>query len=125
MSDFTKSFAVTIPANGNVNSPVMIATPLGDADVQQIYLTFAPGCAGLVGVAIYAGGSPAYPNDQGRYFVFDDFTLIQDVSNQITTGQWSIVGYNTDVFDHTVQVIYQANYVAASPGTFATGPVSV
>lgn len=125
MSDFTQSIAVTIPAGTTAANPYTQQTPLGDCDVQSITLTFPPGCAGLVGATINAAGSPAYPNQPGQYFVFDDYIFEQTVSRQIQSGQWSVTGYNTDTNNHTVQVIFQANYIAAPPGGFSTPLVSL
>jgi hypothetical protein len=125
MSDFTKVYEIDFPAGNGSPEYAQLDTPLGLADVQEILITFPPGCAGLVGIQIRAGGSPAFPNDDGSYFVFDDYTLVQSVANQIKTGQWTVAGYNSDYIDHVVQVIYMANNVVYGPSISSSQPVSL
>ena len=112
MSDFTKVFDIQVPAGNSVATLLDTPLNLGLCTVERFFITFPPGCVGLVGVAIYAGGSPAYPNQQNAYFAFDDYTYKQDISSQINSGQWDIVAYNLDYLNHTIQIIAQADYVS-------------
>jgi hypothetical protein len=42
---------------------------------------------------------------------------VQEVANQINSGDWSILAYNIDYFDHTLQVVVKCdNITAASLG---------
>jgi hypothetical protein len=75
-----------------------------------------PGPAGLVGFAIYGGGSQIFPQQNDTWFIFDDYVYDQAVSNQIDSGQWAIVAYNLDVFDHTLQFYFYTNNISYSPG---------
>lgn len=123
MSDTVASFDITVPAGSVNQSPT--DTPLGDSDVQDIIVVVPPGPAGNLGFQIWAGGSPAYPSESSQFFVFDDYTLVQEVSNQITTGQWAIAAYNNDTFDHTIRVYYRFNYLRGSPSPSLGSPVGL
>lgn len=125
MSDFTKVYDITVPAGNAVQALQDTPLNLGLCVVERFFVTFPPGCVGLVGVSIFAGGSPAYPNQQGGFFAFDGYTYEQDVSNQINSGQWDIVAYNLDYLDHTIQVIAQADYTSNLLGTSMSSVVSV
>ena len=125
MSDSTYVVGLSIPAGNGVATYSVFKTPLGDSNVEEIQISFPPGCNGLVGAKIYAGGASAYPNDPLNYFVFDDYVYIQQVSNQINSGDWSIGLFNTDYVPHIIRVIYKFNYLTSSPGGFTTGAISL
>lgn len=125
MSDFTQIFNIQIPAGSTVQTLLDTPLNLGLCEVERFFITFPSGCAGLVGVSIFAGGSPAYPNQRNKFFAFDDYTYVQDVSNQINSGQWDIVAYNLDYLIHTIQVIAQADYTQNSMFSGASSVVSV
>lgn len=123
MSDAVAAFPIAVPAN--TSSPMFFPCLLGWADVEDILVVVPPGCAGLVGFQIWAGGAPAYPFEQGQYFVFDDYPYDQVVSNQINSGQWGISAYNNDTYQHTLRAYFRYNYVQYSPSLSLGTPVSV
>lgn len=125
MSDFSVAFNFTIPPGAGQTVVTEFDTLLGNCDVTEILITFPPGCAGLVGVAVFAGGSPAYPNQAGQFFTFDDYTYLQEVSNQLNSGQWSLMGYNLDINPHTIQVVYKCNNLVISPTVPVSAPLSL
>jgi hypothetical protein len=115
MSDFTVIGGWSIPAGNGVATWFMEQFPLGNCNVEEFQINFPPGCAGLVGAKIWAGGGPAYPNDQANFFVFDGYTYVQEVSNQINNGDWAIQLYNMDYVPHIVRVLAKCNYLVVSP----------
>jgi hypothetical protein len=115
MSDFTAAFSVTIPAGTTIASPVLVPCNIGIADVESILVVVPAGCAGNVGFQIWAGGTTSYPTSKTQWFIFDDYTFTQEVSNQINSGQWAINAYNVDTFQHVLQVYFKANHVTPSP----------
>lgn len=123
MSDSTASFTITIPPN--TANPQTTKCPLGLSDVQDILVSVPAGCAGNVGFQIWAGGSVAYPLEPSQFFVFDDYVYVQEVSNQIESGQWAIVAFNTDTFPHTLRVYFRYNNIALSPSTSVGLPVGL
>lgn len=125
MSDFMNITDLTVPANTAQATPINQPILLGLCKVDKVQITFPPGCSGLVGAAIYAGGSPAYPNQSNKYLAFDDLTFNQDVANQINSGQWAVVAYNTDVIPHTLQVIFHADYLVQDQSAPSSAPISL
>jgi hypothetical protein len=125
MPDVSYVADLVLPAGNGAQSFNSIDAPLGDSSVRRILLTFPPGCAGLVGVVIFAGGSVAYPINGDKYFVFDDYTYVLEAKGQITSGQWKVVGYNTDYYQHTIQVIFEYDYLIQGPALPSGLPVSI
>ena len=112
------------PGNGSGATSVF-PTPLGPSIVRRILLTFPAGCGGLVGVAVTAGGSTAFPFTAQSFFSFDDYTYAFEVGEQITTGDWGLVTYNKDFILHSVQVVFEYDYLDAGPSAKQQPPVSL
>lgn len=125
MSDAILGFDLALPAGNNSKSVTKFETPLGLANVSQLMCVVPAGCAGLVGFQFWLGGSPVYPRDGTSFFIFDDFTLIIPVTNQVTTGQWEVRAYNQDFFPHTLHMYYQYDYVTGAPVTQSTPLISL
>lgn len=125
MSDFTKVFTFTIPAGNGSTATTAQSLQLPLCTVRRILIVFPPGCVNLVGIHINAGNSPAYPNDRNQFWSFDDYIHIQEVSNQITSGQWGVVGFNSDFNPHTIEIVFEADYVTFSPDLVALSPLAL
>lgn len=111
MADASKAFTIVVQPGSTFNTPVAFALPLGPSIVRRILLTWPPGCGGLVGVQIQAGGSGAFPSNPLTYFVFDDYTYAFDVDNQIDSGVWSVLLYNIDQIGHGIQFVFEYDYL--------------
>lgn len=125
MADTSRIFKPLLTAGNGSFAASVFPTPLGDSIVRRILLTFPPGCGGLVGVAITAGGTAAYPFNPQSYFSFDDYTYGFDVGDQIKTGDWGLVTYNADFMIHSVQVIYEYDYIGVGSNAKQQPPVSL
>ena len=125
MTDAVSTFAVTIQPNTQKTLPRIVDCPLNWSNVTQIILTFPPGCAGLVGAQVRYASNPVYPVGSGNFFVLDDYVLPISVSNQRQGGQWSVAGYNNDVFPHTVTVYFYYDYLAAAQSSNQSGLISL
>lgn len=125
MTDVIKAFSFTIPANGSPSSVFFVDCELGDSNVTKIQVVFPPGCATLVGVRIEHGGSQVYPIDSGTWFIFDDFTVEVEPTDQGTSGQWHVAGYNTDIYPHTIRAYFYYDRVDLSSSSVSSSPVSL
>jgi hypothetical protein len=125
VSDNVLNFAITIPANTAIITPVTTQTPLGICTLVEIKVVIPPGPAGLVGFAINGGGSQIFPQGTDKWFIFDDYVYDQPVDNQINSGQWAVAAYNLDVFDHTLQFYYYTNNIVYSPGPDLSAPIGL
>lgn len=125
MTDAIQAFPLTLPGSGNPNQIFFVPALLGDSNVTQIILTFPAGCAGNVNVRVESGGAQLYPLKPGTWFNFDDYVLVIPVSNQVTTGQWHVAGYNTDFYAHTVTAYFYYDYLAHGASSPASSLVSL
>jgi hypothetical protein len=125
VSDASQIFQVTIPP-GN-GSTVSAYTPIsiGLADVDNCTITWPSGCVGLVGVALLAAKSWAFPVIQNTYMAYDDYVHQIAVTNQIQTGNWGIQAYNADYFAHTITVLMEYDYVTTDVSPSPSLQVSV
>lgn len=57
-----------------------------------------------MGFSIGAAGTPILPVQLGTFIVTNDEVIDWPLENQIDSGGWSLFGYNTGSFDHTVYI---------------------
>lgn len=121
MADASRVFIPAIAPGNGVPHYTLMQCPLGPSIVRRILITWPAGCGGLVFIQIQAGGGYAFPNQINEYLAFDDFTYTFEVSNQITSGDWSIVYYNMDYIGHDPIIVFEFDYLR---GTVTTGSVT-
>lgn len=119
MVDRVQRYDITIPAQ--TLQTALLTTPMKffQGEVTQINVKVPPGPAGNVGIYIAAGGTQYIPRNAGTFVIPDDDDLIYPVTNAIDSGDWALVGYNTDVNDHLIQVEFFVNELPI-PGTVST-----
>lgn len=125
MTDAVQAFTLALSPGGNPSNPVVAQCQLGWSRVGQILINFPPGCSGLVGVQVRYAGNPVYPIGPQSYFVLDSYAIPIAVTNQRPGGQWSIAGYNQDVFSHTVTAYFFFDYLASQSGLDQSGLISL
>lgn len=125
MTDAIAAFPLTIPAGTAKASPIKLQCALGWSRVSQLLVTFPPGCSGFVGVRFLYSDNPVYPIGSSSFFVMDDFTLSIPVTNQKPGGQWSMSGYNTDIYPHTVTGYFYFDYINAAQPASSSGLISL
>lgn len=123
MADAAKVFGVNIAAN--TTNLLQLNHNLGLSVVEKIFITWPPGCSGLVQAIVTYSGTPVYPNQTGQAFLFDDYTLEIDVSNQGNSGAWGVQVNNTDTIPHSLHVMYMFNYWVNSADVSTPQAVSV
>lgn len=101
------SFAVTIPAGTPLAAPTTVNTTFAEGVVEQVDLMVPPGSSGLMGFQLWVLGGQVVPTNLGGYFIWDGRTQSLVLSDLPDSGAWQVVGYNTDIYDHTVYVDYQ------------------
>lgn len=121
MADRIESKKATIPAGTSSLSPVTIAFGFDDGQVDMIDILIPPGPSGLVGFAIVHSSQPVIPYTAGDWIIGDDEKLPWPLSNFPTGGKWSLIGYNSDVYDHTIYVRFLITEVTPT----VTGPVGL
>lgn len=121
MADRVESKKATIPAGTSALAPVTIALTFDDGRVDQLDILIPPGPSGLVGFAIVHSQQQIIPYTAGDWIIGDDEKLPWPLENFPTGGKWSLRGYNTDVYDHTIYVRFLITDITPT----VTGPVGL
>lgn len=125
MSDRVEWFDITVPANTAQASPATFPLKFNQGDVVEISVKVPSGPAGNLGFYIQAGGSQFIPRTRGVFIIPDNDYIVWPQSSAINSGAWALVAYNTDVWDHLVQVGFQVNEVTHGQTLPSFLPVSV
>lgn len=102
MASEIRSFQVTIPANTPQTAPITQSVAFPPRTVTAVRWKVPPGPSGLMGWALTYAGNPAIPRVQGTYIVTDNDADTWGLEGYPDQGNWSVTGYNTDIYDHTV-----------------------
>lgn len=119
-----EQFSVTTPAGTAIASPQTTPMQLGPSDVQWIEITVPSGPNGNVGFFVSSSGQqiiPANLTAAATWIVADNYTFHYDIQGYQTTGDWSLVTYNTGANPHTLQVRFGYTPPAAAADT-SSGP---
>jgi hypothetical protein len=120
MADRYPAFLVTIPAQTPANAPVRRPVIFPAGTVVEIELRVPAGAAGLVGFALAQAGQQVIPENADGIYVADNEVLRFEVADTLRNGDWQVIGYNTDVYDHRLNVRFAVNNNAA-PASAAPG----
>lgn len=108
-------FDITIPAGTPIATPIVTPTQFGDNEVERIEWLFPDGCNGVVGIQIGARTVPIIPANRGQFLVRSGDSHGYDLTEQHQTGDWSVIGYNTGSFPHTVHVYFFVHRIPPEP----------
>lgn len=102
MSEYVYQYSLTVPAGTSTSSPVEFFVPIDNLEIQAIGLEVPHGPAGSMGFAIYNSGTPWKPDLPGAWIIWDGKADLWWLDGQPNAGHWSIRGYNTGAYAHTV-----------------------
>jgi hypothetical protein len=102
---------VTIPAGTLPSAPAVIPTQFEPNAVDSIHWLFPNGCNGLVGVQIGTRTIPVIPYGGQSWIIRSGDSSGFDLSEMHTTGDWSLIGYNTGNYPHTVHLTYRVHRI--------------
>lgn len=111
MADRFEWYDITIPANTPIANPATFPMVFLFGTVVEINVKVLSGPGGAMGFFIAAGGTQYVPRTAGHFVRPDDDYMVWPISNAINSGSWALTGYNTDVFDHSVQVGFHVNEI--------------
>lgn len=122
----TYSFTVTCPAGTTKANAILTNLTMPTREVREIEVRVPPGPNGEMGFAIAFAGQNIIPFNAGEYVVTNDEVIPWELTNYPTSGAWQIRMYNTGAYDHTVQVRFYVDLVAAadSPPGISLLPIS-
>lgn len=118
---------VTIPFGTTQAAPIKADISFDPATVETIIVTIPPGPSGLVGFQLWVKGGQAIPANQGAWIIGDDRVITWQLAALPDSGAWQLVGYNNDIYDHTLYVEFQVASnaaVAAASDAEATDSVT-
>lgn len=101
-----RSFAVTIPAGTPAAAPVTTLVSFPPRLVTGVRWTVPPGPSGLMGWRLTMSGGVAVIPTGGGWIIADDASGTWPLTGMPDSGAWEVTGYNTDVYDHTVYLVF-------------------
>lgn len=119
MAEEIRSFAVTIPAGTAIAAPLLTNLAMPTRVVDEIDIVIPPGPNGLVGFAIAAAGVSVIPYNANAWIIGSGESIRWPLAIPITSGAWQFKGYNTGVFDHTIQIRFLLSQVTKRTPTVA------
>ena len=102
-----QSFSVTVNPGGTPAAPQRFPLNMPARIVTGLTVIVPPGPRGEVGFALGAAGVPVLPSNAGGYIVADYQAIDWDVEDQIESGAWQLIAYNTGLYSHTLQVVFR------------------
>ncbi len=119
-------FAVLVPANTPQSAPQLSSLSMPPRVVTEVEIRVPPGPLGNLGFQLAAAGRPFIPRNAGAYVVTDDEVISWALEEQITSGAWQLIAYNTGDFPHTIHVRFLTQLPAArGAGALLPIPASV
>lgn len=110
-----RSFTVTIPAGTQKSAPILASIGFPPFTVSEIDVLIPPGPNGRMGFQIAVSGTQVIPWNAGEWVVTNNERLSYQVDGYPDSGAWQLRGYNTGVYDHTIQVRFALDPVAPAP----------
>lgn len=108
MADRIELFHVTTDADTAKTSPTVTDLVFTDGIVTELQLLIPDGPSGLVGIAMQYGGERVIPSTD-EFIVSNNERITWPLDGFPTGRQWQAVSYNTDVYDHTIEVRFLVN----------------
>lgn len=109
MAQLVHQYLSTIPAGTPKASPHTDQIGLNNLVIESIELEVPAGPNGLMGFYVANGGTQWMPSTAGTWLIWDDKIETWRLENQPHGGGWSIVGYNTGKYPHTITTRWHVN----------------
>ncbi len=111
------NFDPTIPVTATKAAPATINMDFPVYQVDRIEIKIPHGPNGLVGFYLASMGQQIIPYQSGQYIIGDDDDIAWDLTDLMTSGAWSLVGYNLGQWPHTIYVRFLVEPVPSSSGS--------
>lgn len=114
MADDIKTFQVTTPAGQAINNPLVTPLAMPPRTVIGVEVMAPAGSNGNLGFQLGSAGQQVIPSDIGTWIITSGETLRWEVANQINSGAWQMISYNTGNFPHTLYLRFFLNLIQAN-----------
>lgn len=115
---------VTIPSGTLQASPQVTNLVWLQGFPIRVELRVPPGPSGLVGIQLMHSGVVVIPRRGSAFLVTDDEIVGWDVEGYPSNPAWALRGFNTGVYDHTIQIRMLLNEIGTA-ALVPRGPVVV
>lgn len=96
--------SITTPAGTTLASPLVTTLNWRQGYPQQVEIRVPPGPSGLVGIQIAHSGEVVIPHDSTEWLVTDNEAVIWPLTSYPYNAKWTVRTYNTDEYEHTIQI---------------------
>lgn len=112
------AFAPTITAHTPIAAPLTLKMTMPSRIVRSLNILVPPGPQGFMGFRISYSGQQIIPFNTGQWLTTDHESFDWPLEGFPDTGAWTLDGYNTGNYDHTVYCRFLVDLVAdpVSPG---------
>lgn len=104
---------VTTPAGTAIASPLVTTLDWREGYPVRVEIRIPPGPSGLVGVQFAHSGQVIIPHDPDEWLVTDNEAVTWPLDNYPYNPKWTVRTYNTDVYEHTVQIRMLLNEIGS------------
>lgn len=114
-------FPVTFSVGTTRSSPQRTNVTMPPRIVRRVEITIPPGPRGEVGFQLGSNGTAFLPRNTDQFIVADGFVIGWDLEDQMTSGGWQVIGYNTGQFSHTLYFRFLCDLTSA--GSVSVQPI--
>lgn len=114
-----EAFDVVAPAGTTKAAPLEVPTSFNPGELVRLEIIVPDGPNYLAGIRILLAHAPAIPATAGAWLVSNDEKLELETTGYPSSGAWSCLVYNTDIFQHVFRVRFHvADFAITQPLTF-------
>lgn len=122
MSRLLSSFDNLIPAGTAKATPAVFDMSMAPGIVDSIEIHVPPGPNGVMGFSLAAAGQAILPTNPGQWIIASDDSFVWNLTNQIQSGAWQMLGYNTGIYDHTVYIRFLTSLIGDAAPVVLSAP---
>lgn len=115
MADRVEVADVTIPAGTAQATPLTVPIVFDQGYVTHVDVVIPDGVAGLAGFRVTYAGTAIIPTTVGAWITGNNEKFSDDLAVRYVGQQWALVGYNTDVYDHTFHARFYVDAIGDPP----------
>ena len=116
---------VTIPAGTTQATPLSVDVSFDPGVVTAVEIVIPDGVAGLSGIQLAQAHQHVIPYAGSAFLVSNDETVKWPLDGYLNTGNWQVIGYNTDVFDHTYHLRFLIDELGGVDTTPPSSPLAI
>jgi hypothetical protein len=125
MVDDVQHFSILIPAGTAIASPATTNLGMPPRKVRAVRFRIPPGPQGTVGFNLAMAGTSILPSNRNAWYVGDDEAFDWPLDNQPDSGAWQFRAYNTDTFDHTIELTFLMDLVQDQAAAGFLAPLDI